>query len=100
MKEHAGSVRTYLVVWIVLLALTLATTLVAELDLGPWNIVVAMTIAVTKGLLVVLFFMHLKDSNNLTRLFAAAGFVWMAILFALVLTDYYSRAWLPRGRGF
>ena len=97
MSEHVGSVRTYIGVWLALLVLTVVTALVAEIDLGPWNIVVAMTIAVTKAMLVVLFFMHVKGSTHLTRLFVVAGFFWMAILFVMMFTDYASRTFQPRG---
>jgi len=46
---------------------------------------------VTKALLVILFFMHVKDSSRLTRLTVVAGFFWLAILIGITLTDYLSR---------
>ena len=92
---HVTSLRTYTVVWICLLILTYVTTAVAEIDLGEWNVVVAMGIAATKMSLVGIFFMHVKGSTNLTKLIVAAGLFWMAILFALTLGDYFSRSWLP-----
>jgi cytochrome c oxidase subunit 4 len=57
-----------------------------------------MTIAVIKGTLVVLFFMHVKQSRSMTKLFVVAGFFWMALLFVFVLSDYFSRTWLPDGK--
>lgn len=96
--HHVATVRTYLIVFLSLLVLTYTTTMVAEIDLGEWNFVVAISIAITKALLVVLFFMHVKDSNALTKLFVGAGFFWMAILILITSCDYLSRDWqfLPK----
>ncbi len=58
------------------------------------NNVIAMTIAVLKATLVVLFFMHVKFSTRLTKIFAVSGFVWMSLMF-LILLDYGTRAWEP-----
>ena len=90
-------VRTYVIIWATLICCTFLTYGVALIDLGPWNIVIAMMIAFFKMSLVVLFFMHVKQENNLTRLFVAGGFVWLLILLALTLNDYLSRNWLPEG---
>jgi cytochrome c oxidase subunit 4 len=54
-----------------------------------------MVIAVIKATLVVLFFMHVKFSSRLVKLFAGAAFFWLAVLFILMLSDYLSRGWLP-----
>jgi cytochrome c oxidase subunit 4 len=98
MTSHSDSLKIYLAVWAALLALTVTTVLVGEIELGEWNIVVAITIAVIKAMLVVLFFMHVKGSSSLTKLFVVAGFFWMAILFSLIGGDYATRGWLPLGR--
>ena len=90
-------VRTYVIIWLSLIGCTFLTYGVALIDLGPWNIVIALMIAFFKMSLVVLFFMHVKQDNNLTRLFVAGGFVWLLILLALTLNDYLSRNWLPAG---
>jgi cytochrome c oxidase subunit 4 len=82
---------TYIVVFVSLLVLTLATVLVAEINLGALNDVVALGIAVTKATLVILFFMHVKDSTRLTALTAMGGFLWLAILIGLTMADYLSR---------
>ena len=98
MTAHSDPLKIYLAVWAALLILTVTTVLVGEIELGEWNIIVAITIAVIKAMLVVLFFMHVKGSSNLTKLFVVAGFFWMAILFALIAGDYMTRGWLPLGR--
>ena len=98
MHEHVTLVRTYVLIWATLIVLTVTTALVSEIELGPWNIVVALGIAFTKATLVILFFMHLKWGNPLTKLFFVAGLLWLVILFALTLSDYLSRGWLPLGK--
>ena len=98
MSEHIMSSKFYYTIWIALLCLTVITAAVSFVDLGPLNTVVALVIATIKALLVVLFFMHVKQSSAMTKLFVVAGFFWMAILFAFTLGDYFSRNWLPRGK--
>ena len=89
--EHVPSRKMYFVVFAALLILTGATVAVAEVDLGVLNDVVALTIAVTKALLVLLFFMHVRHSTRLTALTAVGGFLWLAILIGITLTDYIGR---------
>jgi cytochrome c oxidase subunit IV len=93
-SEHVTSVKLYVAVFVALLVLTLITVVVAEMDLGWANDVVALTIAVTKALLVLTFFMHLRYSTRLTVLTALAGFFWLAILIFLTLNDYVTRGGL------
>lgn len=93
-SEHIDSVKTYAVVLITLLALTVITTLVAFVDLGNFSVVVALAIAVTKMLLVALFFMHVRYSTKLTRLVIVGGLMWLAILLLLTLSDFFTRGWL------
>lgn len=91
MTEHITSVRTYLLVFIALMILTAVTVLVAFQDFGAWNDVVALTIAVIKASLVVLFFMHIYHSTRLSKLVVVSGVVWLVILIGLTLSDYLSR---------
>jgi cytochrome c oxidase subunit IV len=92
--EHIDSVGTYAIILVALLILTIATALVATIDLGPLNIIVALGIAVTKMLLVVLFFMHVRYSTRLTRLVLIGGMLWLAILLLMSFSDFATRGWL------
>jgi cytochrome c oxidase subunit 4 len=92
--EHVDSVKTYAVVWIALLILTALTTGVAYIDLGPFSVVVALTIAVCKMLLVALFFMHVRHSTKLTKLVVLGGLLWLAILLSLTMADFATRSWI------
>src|ERR1044072_4103505 len=95
MSEHIVSRKTYFTIFIALMILTGLTVWVATFDLGRMNAVVALTIAVVKGLLVVLYFMHVRYSSRLTMVFVAAGFVWLIIMVSLTLSDYLTREWIP-----
>jgi cytochrome c oxidase subunit IV len=95
MTEHIVSPRVYLAVFAVLLLMTGTTTAVSFLDLGPWNTVVALGIAVFKATLVVLFFMHVKYSRRLTQIVIVGGLFWLAIMLVITMSDFMTRAWLP-----
>jgi cytochrome c oxidase subunit IV len=89
------SPKVYVTVFVALLILTALTTGVAFLDLGgAGNVAAAMTIAVVKTALVMLYFMHLRYSSYLTLLFAGAGIFWLGILIVLTVSDYLSRGWV------
>jgi cytochrome c oxidase subunit 4 len=95
MKSMAHpSVRLYYVVFIMLLVLLAVTVGAAEMDLGRLNFAVAVLIASTKAVLILLYFMHLRYSLPLVWLFSAGSLFFLAILFALTLSDYFSRGWL------
>jgi cytochrome c oxidase subunit 4 len=92
--EHVIKPKTYLLVFTALIALTIATTLVSYVDLGALSVAVALVIAVTKMLLVALFFMHVYYSRRLTQLVVAGGLLWLVILLLLTMTDIATRGWL------
>jgi len=107
MSGHVVPVKTYLGIFVALLALTALTTGVAFVDFGelhtgiglvdviPLNTVVALTIALVKMLLVILFFMHVKYSSGLTKIVVMTGFLFLAILVSLTLADELTRHWSP-----
>jgi cytochrome c oxidase subunit 4 len=81
------------------MVLTGVTVGVAYVDLGPFNTLVALVIAFTKMMLVVLYFMHVRYSSRLTWAVVGAGFFWLALLLLLTLSDYVTRGqgWLTFG---
>jgi cytochrome c oxidase subunit IV len=92
MAEHIVSRRTYIVVWVALMALMILTAGLSRINLGEWSTVVALAIAAIKALLVILFFMHVRyESQKMAWIFVVAGFFWLGILLALTMTDYLSR---------
>ncbi len=94
MSSHVVPVRVYFAVFGALLALTLLTVLAARQDLGSLNVLVALLIAGIKAGLVVLYFMHARYSPRLIGLVVAAGIFFLAILFGITLSDYWTRGWL------
>jgi cytochrome c oxidase subunit 4 len=97
MSSHIVPTRIYYLIFLTLMVCTAITVAVAFLDLGPLNIVVAMTIAVLKATLVVLFFMHVKYSSRLTWAVVAGSIFWLGILLVLTLGDYVTRSWRTYG---
>ena len=93
MSEYVVSKKTYFIIFGALMVLTAATVLVATFDLGRLNVIVALSIAVLKATLVVLYFMHVRYSSKLTWVFVGAGFFWLAILVAFTLSDFATRGW-------
>jgi cytochrome c oxidase subunit IV len=96
---HIVPVSTYVLVFLALMLGTALTTWVAYIDLGAWNTVAALTIAVCKMLLVVLFFMHVKYHPGLTRIVIIGAFFWLGIMITLTCSDELTRHWdiYPRG---
>lgn len=95
--KHIVSKKVNVEVLLMLVALALLTWGISYVDLGRWNLVAAMAIAVTKMLLVVLVFMHAWFSPRVTNLAFCAGIFWLGILVVLTLSDYLSRSWLTYG---
>lgn len=92
--EHAMTPRGYFLIYLALLVLLGLTVAVAYLHLGVWSVLLAVSIATIKALLVMLYFMHLRHSSRLIWLFAAMGFGWLGIMIVLTMSDYMSRGWM------
>jgi len=100
-KEHLVATGTYVAVLSTLMALLTLTIAAAFVDMdrwtsahglgSGWNTALALTIAVLKGLLILLFFMHVKYGSRIIWAFSAAGFVWLMMMLSLTMTDYLSR---------
>ena len=71
------------------------TWIIGYINLGMFNVIVALAIAIIKALLVALFFMHIKGSSRLLHLAATVGVIWLLIMLSLTLTDYFTRGWVP-----
>ncbi len=93
MSEHIVSKKMYYAIFGALMVLTAITVFAANIDLGSekLNTIVALAIAVTKAMLVILFFMHVRYSSKLTMLIVVAGFFWLGIMIVLTMSDYLSR---------
>jgi cytochrome c oxidase subunit 4 len=86
-----NSIKPYVLTTVALFALLVVTVAAAYVNLGPLNTVTAMAISLSKAALIVLFFMHVRRSDPLIRLFVAAGFFWLGIMLTLTLSDFLTR---------
>jgi len=97
MDEPARATSLYFRVYLALIALAALTTGIAFINLGLFGAPAALLVASAKTVLVVLYFMHVRFSSPVTKLFAGAGFFWLLVLAALTLGDVVTRGWLqPR----
>jgi cytochrome c oxidase subunit 4 len=90
-NPHIVPISTYLKVFAALVVLLVVTVAVAQVHLGILNTPIAMLIALAKAALIVLFFMHVHSAPPLVRVFAAGGFLWLAIMFVLTFSDILTR---------
>ena len=97
MSEHIVPKRIYYIVFAALMVCTYLTVQIAFFDLGALNTIAALTIAVFKAVLVVLFFMHVKYSTRLTWAVVVGSVFWLGILLALTMGDYLTRVWRHYG---
>ena len=102
MSGHIVPRRIYYGIFAALMTFTLLTVWVAfqDVDTHLWglhialNPVIALAIATTKALLVILYFMHVRYSSKLTKVAVLAGFFWLGILLVMTMGDYVSRDWI------
>ena len=94
---HSTSIRPYVIVWAILIVMTILTAAMSFVEMGHayWHLIVALAIALFKGSLVVLFFMHAISSSRLTWIVIVVACFWLGILFVLTLSDYLSRNMIP-----
>jgi cytochrome c oxidase subunit 4 len=95
METTTHSPRLYWKTCAALMALLAMTWTIGYINLGMFNVIIALAIAITKALLVALFFMHIKGSSRLLHLAMAVGVIWLIILLSLTLGDYLTRGWVP-----
>jgi len=81
------SYRFLILIWVALMGLTALTVAVAKVDLGFMNVAVAMAVASTKAMFVILFFMHLKYENWILKGMVLSAFVILAIAIGFTFID-------------
>jgi len=93
-EHHIVPKRVYFAVFAALIVLTWVTAWVSTVDLGRLNIVVALSIAVCKASLVVMFFMHVKYGTRLTKMIVLCGLFWLMLLLFITMADIWTRGWM------
>ena len=97
MSGHISPKSTYYTIFGILMLCTGLTVWIAFIDLGPLNTIAALTIAVFKATLVILFFMHVKYSTRLTWAVVLGSFFWLGIMLVITMSDYLTRSWRTYG---
>ncbi len=85
--------KSLFLVFAALIMLLIATIAIYFVPLGQANTWLALGIAGTKTLLVVIVFMGLARSSGAMRLAAGAGVLWLTFAVVLVMADYMTRGW-------
>jgi cytochrome c oxidase subunit 4 len=98
MPHAHPTTQLYYSIFAALMVLLVVTVAAAYVDLGPVNFAVAAAIASTKAVLIILYFMHVRYSKPLTWIMAGASVAWLAILFGLTFSDYWTRESSPQLR--
>jgi cytochrome c oxidase subunit IV len=94
-SDHIVPPKVYFMIFASLMVLTAATVAAAFMDLGPFNLAVALGIAIIKATLVVLYFMHVRYNPKLIWLAITLAVSWLGVLLVVTLSDYMSRGWIP-----
>ena len=90
---HASPISTLVRTLIALFVLLTISVLAARWHWGATSTFIALAIAAVKAVLVGVFFMDLRGSSPLSRLFAVAGLFWLLIMIMLTASDYFTRGW-------
>jgi cytochrome c oxidase subunit 4 len=93
-EHHVVPKRVYFLVFFALIVLTWVTTYISTIDLGKWNIFVALAIAVFKASIVALFFMHVYYSTRLTKMIVMCSLFWLILLLFITMADIWTRTWM------
>ena len=86
-----GGPNIYMRTLVGLLILTAITVAAAGVNFGSGNVVIALTIATVKAILVALFFMHLLYEKRVNSIIAVAGFLFLGIFLMFSLLDTETR---------
>lgn len=95
-EEHDHmNIPKYIGIFMILVVGTILTYITSFWDLDSIfpgaNTLLALGIAFTKMIFVMLFFMHVYWSPKLIWLSAIGSFFWLAIMFAYTMQDYLTR---------
>jgi cytochrome c oxidase subunit 4 len=93
-EPHVVPKRVYFLVFFTLIVMTWVTAYISTVDLGKWNIFVALAIAIFKASIVVLFFMHVRYSSRMTKMIVCCGIFWLLLLLFITMTDIWTRSWM------
>ena len=94
--SHIIPVKTYLAVAAALIVMTALTVAISFIDLGAFNITVALVIASIKALLVAFFFMHIFWDNKIYLVIFSSGLLFLTVFLTLTMFDTETRGSIDR----
>jgi len=93
-ESHETPMSLYYTIYAILMVLLVLTVAVAYFDFGALSMPIAMTIAVVKAALVVVYFMHMRHTGKLMWIYTAVGVIWLICMIASIVIDGYARGYL------
>ena len=85
---HVVSPLILISVFSILMVLTIVTVAVTKIDFGyNANLIVALSIALVKAVLVVMYFMHLRYDNLLYTAIVALCLLFIAVFIGMTIID-------------
>ncbi|MFH1699375.1 MAG: cytochrome C oxidase subunit IV family protein [Candidatus Zixiibacteriota bacterium] len=90
-EHYLVPIKVYLGVALALFILTVVTVAVSKINLGGWNVVVALAIAGVKGLMVLLIFMHLLYDKKLYLIVFVIAILFLSIFIIFTMFDTMTR---------
>ena len=90
-QHHIIGYGTYIIVWLALLTFTAITVSVAGIHFGGATLIIALSIAIIKSVLVLNIFMHIKYEDIVFKMFIAVGVLTLASAIIGTYFDYIFR---------
>ncbi|MCG6186576.1 cytochrome C oxidase subunit IV family protein [Maribellus maritimus] len=90
-KHHIVSYKFYVIILLVLLALTFSSVEITSIELGKYTVAGALLFAVVKSYLVLTYFMHLKFDKPYIKIMVGFVFAVFVVTIVITLLDYLYR---------
>jgi len=90
-ENHVIPFKIYMRVFASLIVLTVITVSVSFVDLGSYNLLIAMLVAGIKASLVAMFFMHLYYDNKLNLIIFLTSILFLVIFIVFTMFDTMTR---------
>lgn len=90
-KHHIVSYKTYILVLLGLIVLTLVSVAITQIELSRWATIAALLIAGVKSSFVLIIFMHLKYDQRMFKLMAGLIIALLFLVIFITMLDYTFR---------
>lgn len=84
---HVVPMKVIVGVLVVMLVLTWLTVAATYIDLGDWNVWIALVIALVKGSLVAAYFMHLRYDSPFHAMVLVTALLFVVIFVGIAMVD-------------